>query len=209
MEQLPGSNAQFGGPQDQQIKVAEYPSQIGEKPRYNAVIEYFKGLGYGRYPKKLSHRDTNLVATGAVAVGATGNVVTFTVTPGDRWATYMGVQDVPVGVDRSAAYGFGIIAADTNDTEVDYFTGVQIQIFDPTTKQYTGVDTLYQEVSLNKSRAAGVVYPVKPKMDSEYFRFEEGAALKGSQQQLWRLVAPNIAVAAANVRYVGTWDLWV
>ncbi len=208
MQQLPGAEAQFGDP-NAQIKVAEYPAQIGEKPRYNAVIDYFKTLGYGRYPKKLSHRDLNLVATAGVAVGATGNVVVFTVTPGDRWGTYMGIQDVPVGIDRQAAYGFGIIAADTTDTEVNEFTGVQIQIFDPTTKQFTGVDTIYQEVTLNKSRAVAGQYPVKPKMDSEYFRFEEGAALKGSQQQIWRLVAPNIAVAAANVRYVGTWDLWV
>lgn len=185
------------------------PQDEGEKPRYNKVIESYKELGYGRYPKKISHRDTNLVATTALAAAGTGTIVTFTVTAGDRWATYMGIQDVPTGVDRQAAYGFGIIAANTSDTEVDYFTGVEIQLFDPTTKQYTGVDTIYQEVSLNLSRAVAGQYPVKPKTDRDYFRFEEGAALKGSQQQRWRLVAPDIAVAAANIRYVGTWDLWV
>jgi hypothetical protein len=182
----------------------------GEKPRYNATIEYFKSLGYGRYPKKISHRDANLVATAGLAIAGTGTIVTFTVTAGDRWGTYMGVQDVPQGIDRQAAYGFGIIAANTSDTETDYFTGVEIQLFDPTTKQYTGVDTIYQEVSLNKSRASPTgVYPVKPKMDTEYFRFEEGAALKGSQQQRWRLVAPTVLVDIDHVRYIGTWDLWV
>jgi len=191
-----------------QLQTAQ-PTMEGEKPRYNATIAYFKSLGYGRYPKKISHRDANLVATTALAAAGTGTIVTFTVTAGDRWGTYMGVQDVPEGINRQAAYGFGIIAADTGDTEVDYFTGVEIQLFDPTTKQYTGVDTIYQEVSLNKSRAAGAVYPVKPKMDTEYFRFEEGAALKGSQQQRWRLVNPDIAVDADHIRYVGTWDLWV
>lgn len=199
---------QQAGQQQHGLHVAQ-PQNEGEKPRYNAVIEYFKSLGYGRYPKKISHRDTNLVATTALAAAGTGTIVTFTVTAGDRWGTYMGIQDVPQGIDRQAAYGFGIIAANTADTEVDYFTGVEIQVFDPTTKQYTGVDTIYQEVSLNLSRAAGAVYPVKPKTDRDYFRFEEGAALKGSQQQRWRLVAPDIAVAAANIRYVGTWDLWV
>jgi hypothetical protein len=192
-----------------QIQTAQ-PTMEGEKPRYNATIEYFKTLGYGRYPKKISHRDANLVATAGLAIAGTGTIVTFTVTAGDRWGTYMGVQDVPQGIDRQAAYGFGIIAADTTDTETDYFTGVEIQLFDPTTKQYTGVDTIYQEVSLNKSRASPTgVYPVKPKMDTEYFRFEEGAALKGSQQQRWRLVAPTVLVDAAHVRYIGTWDLWV
>lgn len=197
------------GQQQYGLQTAQ-PQDIGEKPRYNAVIEYFKNQGYGRYPKKISHRDTNLVATTPLALAGTGTIVTFTVTAGDRWGTYMGIQDVPQGIDRQASYGFGIIAANTSDTEVDYFTGVEIQVFDPTTKQYTGVDTIYQEVSLNLSRAsAGNVYPVKPKTDRDYFRFEEGAALKGSQQQRWRLVAPDIAVAAANIRYVGTWDLWV
>lgn len=199
---------QSSGQQQHGLFTAQAQNE-GEKPRYNAVIEYFKSMGYGRYPKKISHRDTNLVATTALAAAGTGTIVTFTVTPGDRWATYMGIQDVPQGIDRQASYGFGIIAANTSDTEVDYFTGVEIQVFDPTTKQYTGVDTIYQEVSLNLSRAAGAVYPVKPKTDRDYFRFEEGAALKGSQQQRWRLVAPDIAVAAANIRYVGTWDLWV
>jgi hypothetical protein len=200
---------QSGGMQQHGLQTAQ-PQDEGEKPRYNAVIEYFKAQGYGRYPKKISHRDTNLVATTPLLTGATGTIVTFTVTAGDRWGTYMGIQDVPQGIDRQASYGFGIIAANTADTEVDYFTGVEIQVFDPTTKQYTGVDTIYQEVSLNLSRAStGNVYPVKPKTDRDYFRFEEGAALKGSQQQRWRLVAPDIDVAAANIRYVGTWDLWV
>jgi hypothetical protein len=184
------------------------PTMEGEKPRYNATVEYFKSLGYGRFPKKISHRDPTMVATAGLAIGGTGTIVTFTVTPGDRWGTYMGVQDVPQGIDRQAAYGFGIIAADTSDTETDYFTGVEIQLFDPTTKQYTGVDTIYQEVSLNKSRAT-LTYPVKPKMDTEYFRFEEGAALKGSQQQRWRLINPTVTVDHDWVRYIGTWDLWV
>ncbi len=201
---------QSGGQQQYGLQAAAGAQDQGEKPRYNAVIEYFKNQGYGRYPKKISHRDTNLVATALLAAGGTGTIVTFTVTAGDRWGTYMGIQDVPQGIDRQASYGFGILAAGTADTEeVDYFTGVEIQVFDPTTKQYTGVDTIYQEVSLNLSRAAGVVYPVKPKTDRDYFRFEEGAALKGSQQQRWRLIAPDIAVEAAHVKYVGTWDLWV
>jgi len=201
---------QAGSPQNQYGMQAVAPQDDGEKPRYNAAIAAFLAQGYGRYPKKISHRDTNLVATSNLAIGGTGTIVTFTVTPGDRWGTYMGIQDVPQGIDRQAAYGFGIIASDTADTETDYFTGVQIQVFDPTTKQYTGVDTIYQEVSLNLSRAsAGNVYPVKPKTDRDYFRFEEGAALKGSQQQRWILVAPTVNVDAAFVRYVGTWDLWV
>lgn len=193
------------------LRTAAGPQDAGEKPRYNAAIEAMVAMGYGRYPKKISHRDTNLVATAPAALGAgTTTIVTFTVTAGDRWGSYMGIQDVPAGIDRQAAYGFGIIASDTGDNEVDYFTGIQIQLFDPTTKQFTGVDTIYQEVSLNLSRAsAGNVYPVKPKTDRDYFRFEEGALLKGSQQQRWALVSPDINVAAANVRYVGTWDLWV
>jgi len=205
MQQL---NQTAGGQQQYGLQTAQ-PQNEGEKPRYNAVIQYFKDQGYGRYPKKISHRDTNLVATTALAAAGTGTIVTFTVTPGDRWATYMGIQDVPQGIDRQASYGFGIIASDTGDTEVDYFTGVEIQVFDPTTKQYTGVDTIYQEVSLNLSRAVAAIYPVKPKTDRDYFRFEEGAALKGSQQQRWRLVSPDVAVDADHIRYVGTWDLWV
>ncbi len=206
MQQL---NQSLSSQQQYGLQVAQ-PQNEGEKPRYNAVIEYFKSQGYGRFPKKISHRDTNLVATAGLAAAGTGTIITFTVTPGDRWGTYMGIQDVPIGIDRQASYGFGIMASDTGDNEVDYYTGVEIQVFDPTTKQYTGVDTIYQEVSLNLSRAvASGNYPVKPKTDREYFRFEEGAALKGSQQQRWKLIAPDLTTIDHHTRYVGTWDLWV
>ncbi len=162
---------------------------------------------------EVSHRNINLVATAALAAGGTGTIVAFTVADNYQRATYMG-QDVPAGVDWLKAYAFGITAADTNDIEVDYFTGVEIQVFDPDTKKYSGLDTIYQEVSMNSSRMIRGQFPIKKsykqKNYKDYFRFPEGETLERSQQQRWRLVSPDITVAPNHVEYMGTWDLqWI
>ncbi len=162
--------------------------------------------------QQVSHRNTNLVATAALVAGKVGTIVTFTVPNNYQRATYKGFQDVPVDVDRLEAYAFGITAADTNDTEVNYFTGVEVQRFDPDTRNYFGFDTIYQEVSMNSSRiiAGQLKKSYKQKDYKDYFRFPEGATLKRSQQQIWRLVSPDITVALNHVEYMGTWDLqWI
>lgn len=179
--------------------------------RNNAVMELFKNQGYRRYHKRISHCDTNVVATTPLPAAGTGTIVTFTVPQDVRWAMYMGVQDVPPSIERQENYyDFGIFAADPGDNEVSPLTGVQISLVDPRARNPLGnVDTIYGEVSLNQSRAVVNQYLVKPKTDRDYFRFEENAAIMGSQQQIWRLIAPDIAVVAPNIRYMGTWDFWL
>ena len=189
-------------------QVAGYNAQImDEKPRYNASIAQFVRAGYDRYNREISHRDSHVTVAG-LAIGAKGIVATFTETPGNGWATYMGLQDVPQGSDSRTAYGFGILAADYTDVEVDYYTGVTVSLWDPTTKEFGHVDTIYANVSLVESRAAGAVYPVKLRSTQTLYRFEEGVALSGSQEQRWTLIEPDVIVDADHVRYIGKFDFW-
>jgi hypothetical protein len=196
------------GPISTKILTAEGTTASEEKARYDTVIADFLASGYTRRQKEVTKSNTNMVTMAAVAAAATGAVATFTATPGNRWASYMGMEDVPLGSDHLAAYGFGIIAADTGDNEVNDFTGVEISLNDPTSQAFAHVDTVYMNVSLTLSKAA-TNYPVKRKTMFEFFRFGEGALLNGSQTQEWDLVAPDIAVTVANSYFLGKYDFWV
>lgn len=175
---------------------------------YAEMVNDFERAGQQRNIRTLTEvSGGSMIAMAAVAAAATGPVVTFTSTPG-RYSSYCGQQDVTPGLNTPAAYAFGLIAADTGDNECADFTAVQVVLFDPVSKQFANVDTVYVDVTLTASKAA-TNYPVKRKNPMEQFRFDKGALLSGSQEQIWNVIKPDVSIAVANSHFKGTYDLWV
>ena len=185
----------------------ETPS-IRQYSDYNEMMAVLEQQGWKRRHRKLNENNTELVTTFALALGGTGRVVDITVPSGFRRMTIMGTNNVPAGADRASAYPVTLRCADTNDAEILDITNAQIQSVDPYTDQYTNVDTEYHTLSLTESRALGVVYPEKLKRETEKFRLDDGVMLESGQILRFNILAPDLAIAAANVKMSAVVDLW-
>lgn len=177
---------------------------LSAKPDYLAYCNLLESRGWVREQLTLDELNTNMVNTYPVAATTTAVAIQVTCPAGQK-ISIMGVQQIQRGADARSAHALRMRIIDTADAELPLATKIRI------TKEKTSEAVVqlarvyYADVNLVKQIVAtGDLH----KTDDEWYRFKQGVELNGQQYLRIYVIAPPIAILAADVTFALDMDLW-
>lgn len=188
--------------------VLQEPSApVVAKPDYTSYVDYLEARGWRREQLTLDELNTNIVTLFTLAVAATGVVVDVRAPAGQK-ISIMGTQQTPRGADARTAHALRVRFRGTHDVEINLFTKTRI------TKEKTSeavvqlARVFYADINLVKQTTTATGGTALLKTDLEWYRFKQGIELNGEQHFRIYVIAPDIAIDAANTRFALDQDLW-
>ncbi len=177
---------------------------LSAKPDYLAYCNLLENRGWVREQLTLDELNTNMVNTYPVAATTTAVAIQVTCPAGQK-ISVMGVQQIQRGADARSAHALRMRIIDTADAELPLNTKIRI------TKEKTSEAVVqlarvyYADVNLVKQIVAtGDLH----KTDEEWYRFKQGVELNGQQYLRIYVIAPPVAILAADVTFALDLDLW-
>jgi hypothetical protein len=179
---------------------------LSAKPDYLAYCNLLESRGWVREQLTLDELNTNMTNTYPVAATTTAVAVQVTCPAGQK-ISIMGTQQIPRGADSRTAHALRMRVIDTADAELPLATKIRI------TKEKTSeavtqlARCFYADVNLIKQLGAAANVNLY-KTDQEWYRFKQGVELNGQQYLRIYIIAPPVAIVAADVTFALDMDLW-
>ena len=194
-------------------KVANKTSLTSYRPRdaaegrridgvgYDSFIHYMEQEGWVREQLVINEQNTNLVSTYSVGLETTGTIVDIKCPTGCAMTT-MGLLQVPVGADNSAAYTYSLYITDKNGKEISGFNAIRIAKIKPSEAVIQLMRGFYSDLSIIK-------YNERKKTNDELYRWRQGIALYGGEYLRTHIINSGVDIYYDNIKIKADFDLWM
>lgn len=174
---------------------------------YDAFVHHMETQGWIREQLSIHEYSTNLATTNGVSIGDTRNVIDIRC-PAGRSITIMGIEQVPNGIDPTAAHRVVLDIRDTDGVEIPAYTNIRITKIKPSDILVQLAREFYSVFSLNRAITTEIGTVRAYKADNELYRWRRGVMLNGEELLRMEIINSEAKIPSGNVKFTIDMDLW-